>query len=169
MNLGAPDGETLTTGRGLIRVGPDQRHCFRARIKQQLGTAYPRPQRCANPCSMSPRCASTGPSSLTTTSIQLWSPLESTASGANGSRRPSTRLRQQVAARGLRHRLPADAHTDLPAATRTTGRDRPDRRLLPGSHRHAGPKFLWNAKMRFGKTFATYELARRWAGSAFWC
>ncbi|MDE8718677.1 hypothetical protein PZH37_16940, partial [[Eubacterium] siraeum] len=22
------------------------------------------------------------------------------------------------------------------------------------------PKFLWNAKMRFGKTFATYQLAR---------
>lgn len=28
----------------------------------------------------------------------------------------------------------------------------------PGSH--IAPKFLWNAKMRFGKTFATYELAR---------
>lgn len=28
-----------------------------------------------------------------------------------------------------------------------------------GSH-HA-PKFLWNAKMRFGKTFATYELAKK--------
>lgn len=31
-------------------------------------------------------------------------------------------------------------------------------------HNHAGdsqpPKFLWNAKMRFGKTFATYELAK---------
>ena len=23
------------------------------------------------------------------------------------------------------------------------------------------PKFLWNAKMRFGKTFASYELAKR--------
>ena len=28
----------------------------------------------------------------------------------------------------------------------------------PGEH--GAPKFLWNAKMRFGKTFATYELAR---------
>lgn len=28
----------------------------------------------------------------------------------------------------------------------------------PGSHN--APKFLWNAKMRFGKTFATYELAK---------
>ncbi|MER2599599.1 MAG: restriction endonuclease [Caldilineales bacterium] len=26
---------------------------------------------------------------------------------------------------------------------------------------HAAPRFLWNAKMRFGKTFATYQLARR--------
>lgn len=31
--------------------------------------------------------------------------------------------------------------------------------LAPGSHDQ--PKFLWNAKMRFGKTFATYELAKR--------
>ncbi|WP_226371811.1 DEAD/DEAH box helicase [Thermophilibacter gallinarum] len=29
---------------------------------------------------------------------------------------------------------------------------------IPGSHN--APKFLWNAKMRFGKTFATYELAK---------
>jgi len=25
---------------------------------------------------------------------------------------------------------------------------------------HAVPRFLWNAKMRFGKTFATYQLPR---------
>ena len=25
---------------------------------------------------------------------------------------------------------------------------------------HRAPKFLWNAKMRFGKTFASYELAK---------
>lgn len=31
--------------------------------------------------------------------------------------------------------------------------------LREGSHRK--PTFLWNAKMRFGKTFATYELAKR--------
>lgn len=29
------------------------------------------------------------------------------------------------------------------------------------------PKFLWNAKMRFGKTFASYKLAQRWAFAAF--
>lgn len=28
---------------------------------------------------------------------------------------------------------------------------------------HAAPRFLWNAKMRFGKTFATYQLARELA------
>lgn len=27
--------------------------------------------------------------------------------------------------------------------------------------RHAVPRFLWNAKMRFGKTFTTYQLAKR--------
>lgn len=34
-----------------------------------------------------------------------------------------------------------------------------ERCLEPGNHDQ--PKFLWNAKMRFGKTFATYELAKR--------
>lgn len=28
------------------------------------------------------------------------------------------------------------------------------------SNEHGSPKFLWNAKMRFGKTFTTYQLAR---------
>lgn len=28
-------------------------------------------------------------------------------------------------------------------------------------NKHKAPHFLWNAKMRFGKTFATYQLARR--------
>lgn len=26
------------------------------------------------------------------------------------------------------------------------------------------PHFLWNAKMRFGKTFAAYQLAKKWGG-----
>jgi hypothetical protein len=26
---------------------------------------------------------------------------------------------------------------------------------------HAVPRFLWNAKMRFGKTFTTYQLAKK--------
>ena len=28
-------------------------------------------------------------------------------------------------------------------------------------HIHASPRFLWNAKMRFGKTFTTYQLAKK--------
>lgn len=34
---------------------------------------------------------------------------------------------------------------------------------------HAVPRFLWNAKMRYGKTFTSYQLAKRWGQSAFWC
>ena len=30
------------------------------------------------------------------------------------------------------------------------------------------PKFLWNAKMRFGKTFASYELAKKWVLPKCW-
>ena len=29
------------------------------------------------------------------------------------------------------------------------------------------PKFLWNCKMRFGKTFASYQLASGWDSSGF--
>ncbi|MGV2336375.1 MAG UNVERIFIED_CONTAM: GIY-YIG nuclease family protein [Planctomycetaceae bacterium] len=32
----------------------------------------------------------------------------------------------------------------------------------------AVPRFLWNAKMRFGKTFTTYQLAKKLARSVFW-
>ena len=31
---------------------------------------------------------------------------------------------------------------------------------------HAVPRFLWNAKMRFGKTFAAYQLAKRMGAKA---
>ena len=27
--------------------------------------------------------------------------------------------------------------------------------------KHAAPRFLWNAKMRFGKTFSAYQLAKK--------
>ncbi len=30
------------------------------------------------------------------------------------------------------------------------------------------PHFLWNAKMRFGKTFASYQLAKKWVGQNCW-
>lgn len=33
---------------------------------------------------------------------------------------------------------------------------------------HAVPRFLWNAKMRFGKTFTSYQLAKSLAQSGFW-
>jgi hypothetical protein len=39
-----------------------------------------------------------------------------------------------------------------------------DPRLLPidlGEDMHAVPRFLWNAKMRFGKTFTAYQLAKK--------
>ncbi|HRN76052.1 GIY-YIG nuclease family protein [Ottowia sp.] len=34
-------------------------------------------------------------------------------------------------------------------------------RSIWAENAHAAPRFLWNAKMRFGKTFATYQLAKR--------
>ena len=31
------------------------------------------------------------------------------------------------------------------------------------------PHFLWNAKMRFGKTFTLISLQKKWAGQKSWC
>lgn len=45
----------------------------------------------------------------------------------------------------------AEAVNKTIAYFRSSKQDAPDR----------APKFLWNAKMRFGKTFAAYELAKR--------
>lgn len=34
-------------------------------------------------------------------------------------------------------------------------------------NKNATPHFLWNAKMRFGKTFASYQLAKKWDGRKY--
>ena len=55
-------------------------------------------------------------------------------------------------------------HRDVPDAPRAGRGRRKDPRLLPliwKEDMHAVPRFLWNAKMRFGKTFTAYQLAKK--------
>ena len=59
---------------------------------------------------------------------------------------PSTATRTQTRSRCARSRRERSSSPPATSA-RTPAGDRP-------------PKFLWNAKMRFGKTFATYQLAK---------
>ena len=72
---------------------------------------------------------------------------------------------------GAAHRPGAHGHAsrDVLDAGRAGGSRRKDRTLLRvdlGRGPHAAPRFLWNAKMRFGKTFTAYQLAKRLGAQA---
>jgi T5orf172 domain-containing protein len=154
-------GQSRTTGTGLIKVGQTTKRTARERIKQQLGTAYP---------------------NLDGVKILLDEPAvredgsEFTDHEAHaalvgeGIRRPegewfeATLDEVKAALNKVRSGVPFEP-------TRTESFPmRPEQKEAvehtAGYFRgHAAndthpPKFLWNAKMRFGKTFASYQLAR---------
>ena len=154
-------GRKLLNGAGLIKVGETTKSTARARIKQQLGTAYPKLQ---------------GVTIL----------LEESALRPDGSEFSDRDVHTALVAQGIRrpggewfectldevktaiHAVRTGAAFD---ATRTeTFPMRPEQRNAVqqtaayfaerAKNNAKAPKFLWNAKMRFGKTFATYQLAR---------
>ncbi|MEJ9079322.1 GIY-YIG nuclease family protein [Gordonia malaquae] len=152
-------GESLTTGCGLIKVGQTTKRTARARIKQQLGTAYPNLK-----------------------GVQIL--LDEPAARADGTEFSDHDVHAALVAAGI-HRIGGEwfeaTLDEVKAAiatvvsgtvyqpTRTqTFAPRPEQQAAIDQtaayfRGHSGtqaPKFLWNAKMRFGKTFATYELAR---------
>ena len=81
---------------------------------------------------------------------------------ASGSRRPSTRSRPRSTRSRSGVPFEPDAHrvvSDAPRAGARPSSSPPRTSATTPATTHP-PKFLWNAKMRFGKTFATYQLAR---------
>ena len=46
-----------------------------------------------------------------------------------------------------------------------------EKHLLPEGLQETkdAPRFLWNAKMRFGKTFTAYQLAKKMGWDRIWC
>ncbi len=153
---------TQTPASGSSRSGRHQGD-RRERIKQQLGTAFPglkgvdilfdepaerdrrhlfpRPRRPPRPASgRHPPDAESG------------SKPPSTRCGPRSSRSATARVR--------RRRGPLD----FPIRPEQQEAVDADRRILPANTRPRirtrAPHFLWNAKMRFGKTFTTYKLAR---------
>jgi hypothetical protein len=153
-------GRNMIEGIGLIKVGETTRRTARERIKQQLGTAYP---------------------DLAGVNILLDEP----ASREDGSEFSDRDVHAALVAQGIKrpggewfectldevkaaiHAVRTGAAFD---ATRTENfKMRPEQKdavemTAAYFRKHAkgrAPKFLWNAKMRFGKTFAAYQLARR--------
>lgn len=154
-----PQGTTLVEGSGLIKVGETTKAKARTRIKQQLGTAYP---------------------GLKGVSILL----DEVAERADGSEFSDHDVHGALVAAGI-NRIGGEwfecTLDEVKAAitvvhsgvsyqpNRTQSFDmRPEQRAaveLTAAYfrKHGGakaPKFLWNAKMRFGKTFTTYQLAK---------
>ena len=153
-------GQTRTIGTGLIKVGQTTKRTARARIKQQLGTAYP---------------------NLNGVVILLDEPASRqdgsdfsdhevhTALVKAGVRRPegewfeATLDEVKAAINTVRSGMPFEPTRTDSFPMRPEQRDAVDRTAAYFND-HAGdaqpPKFLWNAKMRFGKTFMSYELAK---------
>lgn len=156
-------GSTLVTGSGLVKIGQTTKSTARARINQQLGTAYP---------------------GLKGVSILLDEP----AVRRDGSEFSDHDVHAALVAAGI-NRIGGEwfeaALDEVRAAIQTVKSGiayqakrtqsfgmRPEQQAavdLTASYfrRHTGaqaPRFLWNAKMRFGKTFTTYQLAKamRW-------
>jgi len=153
-------GQHRKGGAGLIKVGQTTKRSARERIKQQLGTAYP---------------------NLDGVEILLDEP----AVREDGTEFKDHEVHAALVGEGIRRAEGEWFEVELDEVkaainkvrsgvpfepTRTESfQMRPEQkaaveRTASYFRSHAGdskpPKFLWNAKMRFGKTFATYQLAK---------
>ncbi|OYN84023.1 GIY-YIG nuclease family protein [Parenemella sanctibonifatiensis] len=153
------EGSRLVTGAGLVKVGQTTKPTARARIKQQLGTAYP---------------------GLKGVDILLDEP----ATRKDGTEFSDHDVHTALVAAGINRiggewfeatldeveaaiQVVRSGISFQPKRTQSFGM-RPEQQLAVERtaayfRQHTGsraPRFLWNAKMRFGKTFTTYQLAK---------
>ncbi|SHI54609.1 hypothetical protein SAMN02745244_00576 [Tessaracoccus bendigoensis DSM 12906] len=153
------EGTALVDGVGLVKVGQTTKGTARARVKQQLNTAYP---------------------GLKGVDILLDEP----ATRTDGTEFSDHDVHTALVAAGINRtggewfeatldevkaaiQVVRSGIAYQPKRTQSFGM-RPEQQAavdLTASYfrNHVGtkaPKFLWNAKMRFGKTFTTYQLAK---------
>lgn len=153
-------GQTRTAGTGLIKVGQTTKRSARERIRQQLGTAYPNLE--GVEILLDEPAARKDGSQFSDHDVHA-------ALVANGIKRPSgewfeaTLDEVRAAINTVRSGIPFEPKRTDSFPVRPEQRDAVERtaayfRAHADSNRP--PKFLWNAKMRFGKTFAAYQLAK---------
>lgn len=153
-------GQTRTVGAGLIKVGQTTKPNARERIKQQLGTAYPNLE--GVEILLDEPAARNDANEFTDHDVHA-------ALVANGIKRPggewfeATLDEVRAAINTVRAGIPFEPKRTDSFATRPEQRDAVTR-TAAYFRSHASPdlppKFLWNAKMRFGKTFSAYQLAK---------
>ena len=153
-------GRKLINGAGLIKVGETTKRTARARIKQQLGTAYPNLEGVTILLDEL-ACRDDG-SEFSDRDVHA-------ALVSAGIRRPGGEWFEcsmeevKAAIQVVRIGATFDAKRTESFKLRPEQKDAVDTTAAYFSKHTKGPapKFLWNAKMRFGKTFTTYQLALR--------
>ncbi len=156
-------GQTRATGAGLIKVGQTTKATARQRIKQQLGTAYPDLEG-VDMLLDEPAARSDG-TEFSDHNVHA-ALVAAGISRPNGEWFECTLDEVRVAINRVRTGQELDARRTQAFGMRPEQRTAVD---LTANYfaEHTGggagkrPKYLWNAKMRFGKTFTTYQLARR--------
>lgn len=153
------EGAMLNTGAGLLKVGQTTKGTARARIKQQLGTAYPNLKGVSILFDeLATRADGTGFSDHDVHAALVAAGINRTGGEWFEATLDEVRAAIQVVRSGIAYQ---------PKRTQSFGM-RPEQQAAVETtaayfRNHAGrkaPKFLWNAKMRFGKTFSTYQLAK---------
>lgn len=153
------EGTKLVTGAGLLKVGQTTKGTARARIKQQLNTAYPGLKGVS--ILLDEPAARTDGSEFSDHDVHaalVSAGINRTAGEWFEATIDEVKAAIQVVGSGIDY---------SPMRTQSFGM-RPEQQAavdLTAAYfrNHTGskaPKFLWNAKMRFGKTFTTYQLAK---------
>lgn len=155
-------GQRRTIGEGLIKVGQTTKSSARARIKQQLGTAYPK----LDGVTILLDEPASRPDGSEFTDHDVHHALVARGMGRPGGEWFEATLDEvKVAINAVRTGKALD-----PLRTQSFAMRPEQRRAVEMTaryfreHGHAtpapAPRFLWNAKMRFGKTFTAYQLAQ---------
>jgi hypothetical protein len=153
-------GQTRIVGAGLIKVGQTTKSSARERIKQQLGTAYPDLE--GVEILLDERATRSDGGEFFDHDVHA-ALVASGIKRSGGEWFEATLDEVRAAINTVRAGIPFEPKRIDSFPMRPEQRAAVERAAVYfRGHRDADrpPKFLWNAKMRFGKTFATYQLAK---------
>jgi len=153
-------GSSTERGVGLIKVGETTRSSVPARIKEQLGTAYPRLKGVA--ILLDEEAKRVDGTYFTDRSVHAALKAEGVRWDQEWFAATLDEVTAAIVAVRNRTAFSAQRTEDFPT--------RPEQMQAveltaayftakKAEDPHKAPKFLWNAKMRFGKTFTAYQLA----------
>lgn len=153
-------GSTSSEGHGRFKVGYTGRKDPRVRIKEQTGTLYPG----GDGIVIHIDEEAVRDDGTTFDDHDVHRVLDSAGIQRQSEVVDATLDEIRAAIAAVRTNRPYDAERTADFPMRPEQQDAVDRTAAYFAE-HVGdrnpPRFLWNAKMRFGKTFTTYQLARR--------